>query len=1212
MQYKIPLIKSLLPAGLLFLNTLIFGQISQPATPPSFELINLKEEVQAIRMEKVDVERLLQEDQIFDSIKDIPWRFGENLYVNINPQNSGHWDILENGDKIWRVSIHSEGAYTINLTFDQYRLPPGAQLFVYNKDQSSILGAFTDFNNQEDGYFATTLIEGDYITIEYFEPKNASFPGELNLQMVTHAYRDPFKFAKGFGDSGWCNLNVACPEAEGWEEQIRSVVMLVSGGNGFCSGVIINNTEFDQKPLVLSANHCFRNPATVVFWFNWQSETCDNPTSSPPYNSMSGATQRARHSSSDFWLMELNQAIPDDYNPYYAGWNRTSEALLNETIIGIHHPRGDIKKFSYATGGVQAAAYGGSPGSGTTHWRIVWSGGTTTEPGSSGSPIFDANGRILGQLHGGGAACGNTLPDWYGRFGISWVGGGTQATRLSDWLDPLGTDLMAINGLDPFAPGVLNPMDFVAEANSENEILLQWQLNVQEDFVMVAVNDEPVFGQPEGSYALGEEITGGGTVIYMGNDEDFLHIDLQPFTDYHYAIWSYAKPGPVYSEGLTSSATTFCSEVVQFPYFEGFNNSDISICWTQEYVVNELDWMIGVGNNDGYPVSAWEGESNVFFRTTVISEEGSTTRLISPEMNLSLHDHAQLSFYYANPSFVGRQDILRIYYRTEPSQEWQILEILDFNQFTWANVTLDLPELSDRIQIAFEGQANRGRGISLDQVEVFAGFEQQIPNPVNLSFNIVEDNFAELNWEIIFEDEKRLGIPKQSSEAGINIYRDGALIFAGSDVNQTSFTDGPLAVGDYTYYVAGRQVNGELSEPSNEVNVNIPAQGNEHLLSISKTGQGNISIPEGEYQYKPGTTLELEAIPDENWTLQQWVINGVESGSSQSIMITLDMDKEVEVIFIADTWEITVNASPEDAAETLEGAGIYEHGEMVTLSVIPNTGYIFLHWLDDNKIISTKETTQIIVNSDKDFTAVLEPRDFTVDVKIKPEGSGTVAGAGTFGAGEEIVLTATPEPGWLFKNWTIVANSGESEVSTDTVYTFTLKNNIELTANFEAFSPTLTVSIEGQGTTDPEPGEYSFDYGHELTLNASGIDPWVFSKWIINGNDFMDEQISLNITENTDAIAVFAETTHTDNFAFIEEPNLYPNPASGRLNIVLPEDGSWQIQIFDITGQLVESRMMEFLAGTPVTLDISSLRSGVYIFRIQNEGKVFNRRILVE
>lgn len=430
----------------LLIPPLAVSQVSKPGFPPSFESFERFSPPVFELLPAVDLERVAMEDHVFDTIPDIPWRFGENIPVAQSPDHSGTWHVFENGDRIWRLGVQSPGALSLNLTFDHYLLPPGAELFVYTPDHSVVIGAFTDYNNQEDGIFATTLLPGDAIVIEYFEPAGVPFPGTLQLGTVTHGYRSIFSNEK-FGRSGACNINVACPEAEGWEDPVSSVVLVLIGGNSVCTGAMINNTGNDGRPFMLTANHCFFNPANMVVWFNYQSESCANPQFPPPHDAMSGAVTRARYAPSDMWLVELNQPVPIEYRPFFAGWNRTLDSSLNETVVSIHHPRGDIKKFSYALQGARAAAYLQSPGSGENYWHVVWSGGTTTEPGSSGSPLFDSRGRIIGKLHGGYAACGNTLPDWYGRLGISWTGGETQETSLRDWLDPLGLDPVSLEGV---------------------------------------------------------------------------------------------------------------------------------------------------------------------------------------------------------------------------------------------------------------------------------------------------------------------------------------------------------------------------------------------------------------------------------------------------------------------------------------------------------------------------------------------------------------------------------------------------------------------------------------------------------------------------------------------------------------------------------------------------------------------------------------------
>lgn len=432
-------------------STIGVAQINQGGTPYSFQNPQMvKSAIVVEQMPQIDLERLMAEDLLNDQYKDVPWRFGENLYVNFNLTNSGTWDLLSQGDKLWRLGIRCQGAYSINLTFDNYLLPPGATLFVYNSDKSQVIGAFTGVNNQADRVFATTLVKGEEITIEYYEPVNPAFPGELNLYRVTHGYRDGFEYAKNFGTSGACENNVNCPEAAGWENQIKSACMLVSGGSGFCSGALVNNTNHDGIPYILTANHCYSDPSSWVFWFDWQSPTCPNPSSSPAYNSISGASLKARNAASDFCLVQMNSTPPASYAVYYAGWNR--EDVAGTSGACVHHPDGDIKKISYSITPFTSDTWSGTPAD--SHWKVIWDDGVT-EPGSSGSPMFDQNHRIIGQLHGGPSSCTATqLWDFYGKFSMSWDYGTTSATRLKDWLDPTNTAGNTLDGYDPnaFAP----------------------------------------------------------------------------------------------------------------------------------------------------------------------------------------------------------------------------------------------------------------------------------------------------------------------------------------------------------------------------------------------------------------------------------------------------------------------------------------------------------------------------------------------------------------------------------------------------------------------------------------------------------------------------------------------------------------------------------------------------------------------------------------
>lgn len=435
------------------LTTQLFAQIQgKGGLPTSTKLVIDYKAVPQWLFEQPNIATLQAEDALVDDQGIAPWRFGYNNYTNLNTASSGVWYELPNGAKLWMLRVKCQNALTVNLTFEQTTIPEGNQLFVYNPSKDFILGAFTQ-EHIYDGQLGTELIPGQEAIIEYYvAPQNDK--GFVQLATVTHGYRTANEFIeKAFGSSGSCNMNVNCPDGISWTPQRNSAVMLVSGSSGFCSGALINNTQNDGKPYVLTANHCYSNPATWVFRFNWQSSACPNPTSSPTFQSLSGAVLRARRTPSDFCLVEItgglvNGTVPLDFNPYFSGWDNSG--TIPTATVCIHHPSGDIKKISFDDASPAISQGMGSTEANST-WTIEWDRNTTTEGGSSGSPLFDQNHRIIGQLWGGGASCQNlSAPDYYGRVANSWEPAGSNSTnQLKFWLDPTNSGAAFIDGFDP-------------------------------------------------------------------------------------------------------------------------------------------------------------------------------------------------------------------------------------------------------------------------------------------------------------------------------------------------------------------------------------------------------------------------------------------------------------------------------------------------------------------------------------------------------------------------------------------------------------------------------------------------------------------------------------------------------------------------------------------------------------------------------------------
>ncbi len=422
--------------------SLAFCQVSREGTPKSFIHL-LPSSIGMIKLHPVDKQALLEEDK--RAGKDVPFRFGHGFKVSYDLFSSGTWETLSNGDRVWRLAIESLGAYSINIIYDVFFIPQGGEFFVYSEDKSYVIGAFTELNNKDDRIFATQPVPGDKVVLEYNEPFNVSGQGQIRLEKIIHAYRNVFgnKDSRNYGDSGSCNNNVNCSEGDLWQDHNRSVAMiLTSGGSRICTGALVNNVRQDQTQNFLTADHCLGGNNNWIFMFNYESPGCSNQNG-PTNQTVQGSTLRASRATSDFALLELTEAIPSSYNVNYAGWSAVNDTPQDP--VCIHHPSGDIKKISFDYDSGISDGWNNNDGS---HWRIAsWEDGTT-EPGSSGAPLFDDNYRIVGQLHGGQASCSFNFNDYFGKFSASWDWGNGSSSRLKNWLDPDNTGTLVLDSYD--------------------------------------------------------------------------------------------------------------------------------------------------------------------------------------------------------------------------------------------------------------------------------------------------------------------------------------------------------------------------------------------------------------------------------------------------------------------------------------------------------------------------------------------------------------------------------------------------------------------------------------------------------------------------------------------------------------------------------------------------------------------------------------------
>ncbi|MGC9374521.1 MAG: T9SS type A sorting domain-containing protein [Bacteroidales bacterium] len=732
----------------LFICHTSFSQINQPGFPHNIN--QPKTNIPSIILPPVDTKKLLEEDFIFEESKLKPLRFAQMIVTDISPETCGVWDTLDNGDKLWQLKISSPGAFSLSVVFDYFKVPQGAKLFIYNLKNQHILGAFTAQNNKKSNTLAIAPVKGDEIIIEYFEPKEVNFTGELHISSVGHDYKNIFNLLnnneKNFGASGSCNVNINCPEGTNWQTIKKSVCKITF--NGFlCSGALINNTKNDGTPYLLTANHCIDNAydaENAIFYFNYESPNCDN-IDGDYTQTLSGSTIKAMPPSKslDFTLLELSEMPPPEYSPYYAGWSR--DFADPSTVASIHHPSGDIKKITISNNGATTGNFGGvyTPNS---HWWIeAWDIGTT-EGGSSGSPLFDQNQRIIGDLTGGEASCSFNFNDYYQQLHRSWQDYPDPGQQLKTWLDPDSTGILFYDGYLPY-----DTIPSHLKAWVEDTLVhLKWNQIVNHE----NLNTFYIYRNN----------------VKIDSTTNISYTDSTTFIDstYQYQVTAKFLPPDNNESAASNKAYIKRVDTLYTPFYETFEDSaGFFNRWYQEKTNDTVGWVIQTGGKKEVLDTAYEGNFNAYFQ----NNNSESSRLVSPILNLSNGEHYLLNFYLHNPSSNDEVHQLDILYKETDSLQWKTIRSYNTDISVWQKKQVPLPNLSSNYRIAFKAIGLNGYGISIDSISITEDFDNIDPQIIILSDTLCLndsiliatdlDKFHDLQW-----DFGKDAVPQQNTGPG--------------------------------------------------------------------------------------------------------------------------------------------------------------------------------------------------------------------------------------------------------------------------------------------------------------------------------------------------------------------------------------------------------------------------------------------------------------
>lgn len=384
-------------------------------------------------------------------------------------------------------------------------------------------------------------------------------------------------------------------------------------------------------------------------------------------------------------------------------------------------------------------------------------------------------------------------------------------------------------------------------------------------------------------------------------------------------------------------------------------------------------------------------------------------------------------------------------------------------------------------------------------------------------------------------------------------------VFVGNSPNSTT-TDQPshTAVVDYFF---------NANDPI------VPEDAQTFSITTAVDGNGTVTADPQKSNYACGEEVVLTATGDPGWSFESW--SGSIITTTNPLAFAVDGSEQFTATFIPAEYVLNVeiitngDISADNKVELDPDQPTYHYGDTVKLTAVPDPrpDWRFVGW--GGAISGSELVNTITITEDTTVTATFEQEFYTIDVTINGgsgEGGGvTIEPQQTiYALGEEVTLTAEPDPGWSFSGWSGNASGNEPTI------TFFVTGDMVIDAAFEEEQYLLQVDVVSEGaipnageggsvSVSPQPGPYG--YGDTVTLTAVANPGWTFSGWsgALSGSQTTR---TLTMTADTQVVATFTQdkysvnvTTEGDGFVTIapqrafyvygEQVTLTANPVDG-------------------------------------------------------------------
>ncbi len=533
------------------------------------------------------------------------------------------------------------------------------------------------------------------------------------------------------------------------------------------------------------------------------------------------------------------------------------------------------------------------------------------------------------------------------------------------------------------------------------------------------------------------------------------------------------------------------------------------------------------------------------------------------------------------------------------------------------NVTATFLESAYHLNIGIEGNGSVTKNpdqASYPLGQVVAVTANAAPGWTFVNWSGDLTSFANPN-SITMDSDKSVtaGFTQDHYTLDVNVIGSGTVA---KSPDQATYTYGtlvtltPSAVPGWSFSAWGGACSGSgacVVTMSGNKTVTATFTQDQYTLSVGVTGSGTVAKVPNQATYTYGMVVSLTPSAAQGWSLSEW---GGDCSGIGACVITMNGNKSVTATFIQNVYTLAISIiGTGEVQRNIQGP--YHYGDIVQLTAQITSGWSFESWSGD--LSGNTNPASISIDGNKSVTANFTQDWYYLTVLIDGGGHVNVDPPGPYRWHGMPILTAYPDPGWTFTNWT-----GESN-GTDNPIAVSMKHDSSMTAHFTAIPYTFTSSVVGQGTVSKSPEKTTYTYGDQVTVTASPASGWSFDHW--TGSCSGNGTCVVTVDENESVTATFVAGANTLNVSVVgsgtvtkapDQPT-YPNGANVILTATVDPGWvftGWTGDVTSVVNPLTitmdnnKAVTATFMPNTMVACDVPALVDAITVANSDGEPDV--------